>query len=246
MIWITGANGGVGSELARHLAGDGHTLVLTGRNAIALADLQKSLPRSEEHRVLVADLTQPGDWEKELEQYGAELKGLAHCVGSVMIKPLHRTTFEDWRQQMSVNADSAFLVLKAWVQTRVKVRQGGSAVLFGSLICDAGFAAHEAVGASKGAVVALAQSAAASYAAQQIRVNSILPGLTRTPLAAKFLATEAAEQRMAQMNPLGRVGEAKDPAALAAFLLSDASSFITGQSFAVDGGQALLHLPPKL
>ena len=120
-----------------------------------------------------------------------------------------------------------------------------SAVLIGSVAATAGFPNHEAIASAKAAVGELAQSAAATYAERGIRVNCIHPGLTTSAMSARLTGSPTVAERLAKANPLGRLGQGDDTAALAEFLLSPAASWVTGQQISVDGGHGRLLVPPK-
>jgi NAD(P)-dependent dehydrogenase (short-subunit alcohol dehydrogenase family) len=119
--------------------------------------------------------------------------------------------------------------------------QGGSVVLTATAAARHGLANHEAIAAAKGGVIALARSAAATYAGKGLRVNVVAPGLVRTPMAARITATPAAEQASAAMHALGRIGEPDDVAPAYVWLLGAESSWVTGQEIGVDGGLATLR-----
>ena len=173
------------------------------------------------------------------------IDALAHCVGSTVVRPLHMTQEKDWYEQFNINATSAFLVLKWFITQAMKAQQPGSAVLVSSVVAEAGFANHEAIAAAKCAVTGLALSAAASYADKKIRVNVVAPGLTRSALTERFIATPEAEARSAAMIPDGRIGEPAEVAHAMAYLLSPHAAHVSGQVLRVDGGQAMLRPLPK-
>ncbi|GAB3263505.1 SDR family NAD(P)-dependent oxidoreductase [Chitinimonas naiadis] len=243
---ITGASGAIGAALARRLAQAGTPLVLVARHPDLLETLAASLDT--DTLVLAADLTDPtcaAHLMAEAENRLGSVTGLAHCVGSTLIKPLHLTQEADLRQLFEHNYFSAFHMLKAFVAAALKHKQPASAVLVGTLVAQAGFPNHEAIASAKAAVAALAVTTAATYAERGIRVNCIHPGLTISALSARLTGSPEAIARNAQMNPMGKLGEGADSAAMMAFLLSDDARWITGQQIGVDGGHAVIHPLPK-
>jgi len=237
---IFGATGGIGTELAGRLAKAGSRLVLAGRSREALERLAQEtggLP-------IVADATIPADVDaavsKTMDAYG-HVGGVAHCVGSLLLKPAHLTSEEEWSATIATNLTSAFHVVRA--ATRAMQRTGGSIVLVSSAAASVGLANHEAIAAAKGGVAALAISAAATYASRGIRVNCVAPGLVRTPLTARLTENESTLRGSTAMHPVGRIGEPRDVAAVIAFLLDPANTWITGQVIGVDGGLAALRTP---
>ncbi|KVF75923.1 short-chain dehydrogenase [Burkholderia sp. FL-7-2-10-S1-D7] len=246
-VWICGATGAVGSALVRRLNAKGVSIVVTARNADRLGALAETMSRE---RVVVApaDATDAAALDRALEtgieRFGVP-DGLAHCVGSIVVKPMHSTSDAELHDAFAANYFSAWNALRAFVRVLLAARAGGSAVLFGSVASRAGFPNHEAIASAKAAVAALAQSAAATYAARGIRVNCIHPGLIASAMSARLTSAPQVAKRLADANPLGRIGAGDDPAALAAFLLSDDASWVTGQQFGVDGGQGALIVPPR-
>lgn len=235
--WIIGATGGIGAATARRLAAAGRPLVLSARSADDLKALASEL--GGDPVVLPLDATDPSQVDAAADAIAAEhggLAGMTLCVGSILLKPAHRTTDEEWRDTMTRNLDTAFHALRA--STRTMMKTGGSVVLLSSSAAQVGLANHEAIAAAKAGVIGLAQAAAASYAARGIRVNVVAPGLVDTPLAAKLLASEATAKASAAMHPLGRVGTPEDIASTLAWLLDPAQSWMTGQVIGVDGGLA--------
>jgi 3-oxoacyl-[acyl-carrier protein] reductase len=245
-IVITGAAGAIGASLAYMLHARGEKLLLVGRNAEKLAALNAAL--GNQHHILATDLT-IAEGSAQLQDAAAAIgviDALAHCVGSTIVRPLHLTAEKDWHEQIAINATSAFHVLKWFIIQATKAQQPAAAVLTSSVVAEAGFANHEAIAAAKCAVTGLALSAAATYADKQIRVNVVAPGLTRSTLTQRFIATPEAEARSAALIPTNRIAEPNDVASAMAFLLAREAGHITGQVIRVDGGQGVLRPLPRL
>lgn len=231
---ITGATGGVGREVCLRLSG--HRLTLVARQPAPLAELAAGLPDA---LAFPADLSLE-DGAETLRGCLAErppLDGVVHAVGSLLLKPAHRCTFAEWRAVMAANLDSAFLVLRLVAQAKMR----GSLVLCSSVAAQVGLTNHEAIAAAKAGIEGLVRAAAATYAAQGLRVNAIAPGLTDTPMTAGILASQQLRAALVQQHPLGRIGRAEDQAAAICWLLSEESAWITGQVLGVDGGFGVIR-----
>ena len=233
IVLITGARGGIGRALATHLHAQGWRVAAVGRDATALADVPAQAR-------IAADTTTPEGAAAALAQcvtqLGSAPSHLAHCVGSTLIAPLHRTSVAQWREVLRVNLDSALCMLGAWIEACRGAQQPGAAVLVSSVVAQIGVANHEAIAAAKGGIEALVRSAAATYAPIGLRVNAVAPGMTETPLTAGMLKVPAMREGAGRQYPLGGVQSAADVAQAMAWLLSAAASRITGQVMAVDGG----------
>jgi NAD(P)-dependent dehydrogenase (short-subunit alcohol dehydrogenase family) len=231
IVLITGASGGIGRALARLLHGQGLRVAAVARDAGRLSDVDAAVR-------IAADTTTPEGAALAVaacrEALGAAPTLLAHCVGSTLIAPLHRTRAEAYREVMRVNLDSAVFVLQAWLAAL----QGapGAAVFASSVVARIGVANHEAIAAAKGGVEALVRSAAATYAAQGVRVNAVAPGMTDTPMTGGMLKLPAMREGAGRQYPLGGVQTAAQVADVMAWLLGDGAVRMTGQVIAVDGG----------
>jgi len=230
-IAIIGATGGIGSALARRAAARGAALLLVGRDGARLAALAAELPGAE---IAVADVTDAAALRAALT---GPLSGLAVAVGSILLKPLARTTEADLMQAMTVNVLAPMLAVQA--AAPALTASGGAVVLFSSVAARTGFAMHSAIGAAKAAVEGMALAMAAELA--PVRVNCIAPSLTRTRMAEGLTRNAQMADAIAKLHPIPRLGEADDVAALADFLLSPAAGWITGQVIGVDGGRAALR-----
>lgn len=241
-FWITGAAGTVGSALARQLDRCGHTLVLTGRDETRLSAVAGSLESPT--LVMPGDLTIAGEAARIRTAAAGQagpIHGLAHCVGSTCIKPLHLTSDDDFAEMMQQNFMSAAMTLRAFVQGARQDRIQASAVLIGSVVATAGFPNHEAISSAKAAVAALAATTAATYADKGIRVNCVHPGLLISPLSGRLTDSPEAILQSSRLNPMQRLGSGHDIAAAIAFMLSENAGWLTGQQLNIDGGQGIIH-----
>ena len=235
---VLGATGGIGSALCRQLVARGARLVVAARNAEKLQALADELGA----HPFPVDATQSAQVDacvtRVPERHG-RLDGVAHCVGSLLLKPAHLTSDAEWDAALAVNLTSAFAVVRA--SARAMKDTGGSIVLVSSAAARAGLANHEAVAAAKAGIIGLVLSAAATYASRGIRVNGVAPGLVRTPLTAALTSNEAILRASTAMHALGRIGEPADVASAIAWLLDPRQGWIIGQILGVDGGLADLR-----
>ena len=234
---ITGASSGIGQALARLLADGGWRVALASRNAAAL----EAHAGSAGIEVLAsADVSAEAGAAQVLRDaadcFGGPPAAVINCAGSTLIAPITRTSEAQYRAVMAANLDTCFFVAKAYAAALAAQKQPGALVLFSSVVAGTGVANHAAIAAAKGGVEALTRALAADYSTLGLRVNCIAPGLTRSPMTQRMLANEASVKQVVAQYPLGRHGEPDDAAALAAFLVSDAAGWITGQVIGLDGG----------
>ena len=166
------------------------------------------------------------------------IDGLVYCPGSINLRPFKGLKIETFESDLQINFISLVKVIQS-VLPNLTASTQSSIVLFSSVAASMGMPFHTSVAAAKGAVEGFAKALAAEYA-PKIRVNVIAPSLTDTPLADKFLNNEMKREKSAERHPLKRFGTAEDMAQMASFLLSDKSSWISGQIFHVDGGMSTL------
>lgn len=231
-LLITGASSGVAQGIARELAAQGWQVARVCRDISRLdGDTSDSL---------AADVSTEAGAQQAIEFAAARFGGLpgavANCAGSSLIAPIGRTSEAQYRAVMAANLDTAFFVSRAYAMALASAKQGGSLLLFSSVVAATGVANHAAIAAAKGGIESLTRSLAADFSAIGMRVNCIAPGLMRTPMTTRMLANEASVKQVSAQYPLGRHGEVADAAALAGFLLSDAAGWITGQVIGLDGG----------
>ena len=230
---VTGARGGIGREVVAKLRASGHLVAAVGRDADSLATVP-----ADAH--IAADTTTPEGAAAAVaackDQLGGAPMLLAHCVGSTLIAPLHRSSPMQIRDVLRINLDSAIYMLQAWIETVRTAGQPGAAVLVSSVVARIGVANHEAIAAAKGGVEALVRSAAATYAPLGLRINAVAPGMTDTPMTANMLRADAMREGAGKQYPLGGVQTAAQVADTMVWLLSEHAARITGQVIAVDGG----------
>lgn len=223
-ILIIGGSNGIGKALANMLAED-HTVIA-------------SFFKSETKHPHIHYFYHNAQESLNLDALPETIDGLAFCVGNISLKPFHRFTEEDYLQDYKTQVIGAVKVIQD-ILPRLKLSASSSIVLFSTVAVQTGFNFHSLISASKGAIEGLTKALAAELA-PKIRVNCIAPSITQTPLVSSLLNTEEKITANGQRHPLGRIGQAEDVAALAAFLLSDSSSWITGQIIHVDGGISTL------
>lgn len=227
---VIGASSGIGRALALSLAASGHKVYGTYNKTIVENDAQGI-----EYHALDVNAD-----ETVLDFLPDSLDGVAYCPGSIRLRPFHRIKPAEFMADYELQLIGAVKVIQA-VLPRLKKADKASVVLFSTVAVQSGFNFHSLVGASKGAVEGLTRSLAAELV-PTIRVNCIAPSLTDTPLAEALLNSDAKREANAKRHPLQRVGQSEDIAEMAAFLLGDKSTWITGQVMHVDGGMSSVKL----
>ena len=230
-VFVVGGSSGIGLELVKILNDHNWNIYVGSRTSAAL----KNLPHI--HHIAF-------DIKAESFNFGAlseSLDGLVYCPGTIVLKPFQRLTVKDFLEDLNVNLLGAVKVIQACIERLKKASDGASIVMFSTVAVKAGMAFHASVASAKGAVEGLTRSLAAEFA-PGIRVNAIAPSLTDTPLAQNLLSSEERRRASAERHPLKRIGSPRDIAQLAAHLLSDSGSWITGQVIHADGGMSSVRV----
>jgi NAD(P)-dependent dehydrogenase (short-subunit alcohol dehydrogenase family) len=249
-VLVTGGGSGIGKGVATAAAVAGAKVMIVGRNADRLAAAAEEIKSraGDGGSVLYepADVTNEDEVSRAVDAATAwtgRLHGVVHCAGgSETIGPVTQIDSELWRRTVDLNINGTMYVLKH--SAREMVRGGG-----GSFIGISSIAASNthrwfgAYGVSKSGIDHLMQLAADELGPSWVRVNCIRPGLIRTELVAPVLDSPELSADYASCTPLPRPGEVEDIASAAVFLLSDASSYVTGQLINVDGGLMLRRGP---
>lgn len=244
-IIIGGISGGIGSHLAKILSQSGIHVLGFARDTTRLNQLTTELPTISVESCDATDPDSLNQYFESIRTHHGPIDAYVHAIGSILIKPAHLTSDEDWSSTIQVNLSTAFYALRA--VTKQMSRQGnGCCLFFSSTAAQVGIANHEAIAAAKGGIEAMVRSAAATYASRGVRINAIAPTLTDTPLAASMTSNPNMLKVSKEMHPLGDIARPEDIASLAAWLLSDHAQLVTGQTFTLDGGLSSIVPKPKM
>jgi 3-oxoacyl-[acyl-carrier protein] reductase len=236
---ITGASRGIGRAIATELCKRGADVVLVGRDRAALDETAQlcagERPGATAH-VIIADVADQAAMEavinETLERFGRVDYAVANA-GQSIDSLLLRLKPEVIDQMLNVNLKSAFYLCHAVAKPMMKQR-AGSIVLVSSIVGLTGNAGQAAYAASKAGLLALAKSLAKELGSRNIRVNAVAPGLIETAMTEKM--PDAAKEALLKQAALGRPGRPEDVGGVVAFLCSDSSAYVTGQTIVVDGG----------
>ena len=226
-ILLVGGSKGIGLATVKLLEKD-HNLFVISRTMEGLEDLDVTHQEFDATRDKVSDLQLP-----EI------IDGFVYFPGSINLRPFHMIRPEVFREDMDINFFSLMEIVQK-ILPNLKRSEQASLIFFSTVAAKVGMPFHTSVAAAKGAIEGFAKALAAELA-PAIRVNVIAPSLTNTTLAGKMLSTEEKVVKMGERHPLKRVGEAKDIANMVEFLLSEKSSWMTGQVLGIDGGLSAIN-----
>lgn len=227
---IAGGSSGIGLELVKKLSSEGHAVTVISRKGDSLAGLSGITH-------LAKDVTTDDIAPSELPDV---IDGIAYCPGSINLKPFRSLKPAAFQADLDVNLLGAVRVLQA-AERAMKKSESAGVVLFSTVAVGQGMPFHASVAAAKGAVEGLTRSLAAEWS-PKIRVNCIAPSLTDTPMAERLLSTPEKREASGQRHPLKRVGTAAEIAGFAHFLLTEKSSWMTGQVIGLDGGMSKVRV----
>lgn len=239
-ILVTGASSGIGQGIAIECSKMGGRLVITGRNVDRLNET-KSMLEGDGHVMIAADLTKQEDIDALITQC-PPINGVVHSAGIPKIAQVKRISRDLLEEIVNIN-EIAPILLTSGLLKKKKIERGGSIVFIASMsgvfIANTGESPYSA---TKGALSGFAKGAALELAGSGTRVNTICPALVPTnilKLSNEMFSEEQLLETMAPRYPLKRFGTPQDIANGAIYLLSDASSWVTGINLLIDGGYCL-------
>jgi len=239
---VTGGSRGIGLAIARALLERGARVVITGRKPETLAEARRSLEAGgfEHVRDASAHSADPGAVARVFDEaeraFGTVRIVVNNAATNVSMAPLAEIDLAAFDKVMDTNVRGYLIVAREAIRRLRAVGGGGSIIQVSSMAAQRAWPGLAAYGVSKAAVNAMTRTLAVECGKDGIRVNSIAPGVVRTRFSEALWKGPGAEAGIASKVPLGRIAEPEDVAGMAAFLASDAASYVTGQTLLVDGG----------
>ncbi|HMW04341.1 MAG TPA: SDR family oxidoreductase [Leptospiraceae bacterium] len=225
---IIGSSSGIGKEISSLLNEKKDVTVIgAGREN-----------RQGESNFHVLDVTKP----ETFPELDCDLHGLVYCPGTITLKSFRTLKEDDFMKDFEINLLGAFRILQKYLPLLQRTNQA-SVVLFSTVAVGLGLPYHASISAAKGAIEGLTRTLAAEWS-PKIRVNAIAPSLTDTKLSEKLLDTDTKRKSAEERHPLKKIGQARDIASLACWLLTDSSQFVTGQVWKMDGGLGSVKITP--
>ncbi len=225
---VVGGSSGIGLELTKLLVSQGNNITVLSRTGDAVNGLKN-----------VSHITFDVTSGEQPSIAMNPIDGIVYCPGSINLKPFHGLKMEDFQTDFEVNVKGAINVLQPLVK-QLKTQAHSSIVFFSTVAVQQGMSFHSSVAVAKGALEGLTRSLAAELA-PKVRVNCIAPSIIDTPLASRLLGTDEKKEAAGKRHALKRVGTAEEVAKLVAFLLSEDSSWMTGQIIGLDGGMSSIR-----
>ncbi len=233
-VLIFGGSGSIGSAIASELINDGFDITIIGRNYSSLEKKSKELGCS----FIVSDVTKTDELQSSLSICGKDIFGLVYCVGSINMKSLSSAHENDYLESFKVNTLGAVTAIKYTKDSLLK--NNGSILLFSSVAARQGFTNHTIISTAKGAIEGLTVSLAAELS-PNVRVNCIAPSLTESGMSKSLIANENIKKAIESLHAIPKIGHPTDHSKLAAFLIGESNTWITGQIFNIDGGRSTVR-----
>jgi len=239
-ILVTGASSGIGRAIAVECSKMGAQLIITARNEERLKDTLSSMDNPHLHRMILVDLLKEKDIDDLITFVPDKLDGIVQCAGFTIPKPFRFLSRENIHDVMNVNFEAPILLTQSLLKKK-KIANPSSIVFISSIsgvFCS--YPAGSIYSASKGAINGIAKNLAIELAVNGIRVNSVNPGMIHTNILESGIITEEQLKEDMKKYPLKRYGNPEEVAYAVIYLLSDASSWVTGSNLVIDGGYTLL------
>ena len=233
-ILIFGGSGSIGKALAIKLKKNDYSPVIISRNENELKNISKEI--NCEYRV--CDVLNSNKIKEISDEYKDLIFGVAYCVGSINLKPLKITKDEDFIDSFKINTLGAINVIKFNQESLTK--NNGSILLYSTIAVKQGFTNHTIISTSKGAIEGLTVSLAAELS-PNVRVNCLAPSLTESGMSKSIIANENVKKAIETLHPIPKIGIPEDHSKLAAFLIGESNTWITGQVFNIDGGRSTIR-----
>lgn len=228
-ILIVGGNSGIGLELTKKLSNLNYDVIVTSRSRSNISGITNVHYQEFD----------ASDFSSELPSIPEQLDGLVYLPGTINLKPFNRLKDKDFENDWNINFLGAVKMIQHALPS-LKKGNSPSIVLMSTIAVQSGLAFHASISSAKGAIEGLVRALAAEFA-PTIRVNAVAPSLTDTPLAERLLNSESKVESSADRHPLKRVGKPQDQANAISYLLSEESTWITGQIIHVDGGLSVIR-----
>ena len=224
---ILGAAGGIGSELTKELKKSSCNLLLGVHK-----NFNSEFSADETYQLDGTSFESIHSFIQEGVNRFGSIDGIVNLAGNLILKPAHRVTEKEFNLTIDINLKSSFGVIKS----AGELLRDCSVVLISTAATNIGLSNHELICSAKAGIEGLSKSAAKTYSRKNIRVNTVSPGLTRTPLARSITENSIALKASEKMHALNRIGEPKDISNMIIYLLDKNNNWITGQNFIIDGG----------
>lgn len=240
VILVTGASSGIGRAIAVECSKMGATVILTARNEERLKETLSLMEYPELHQIVKADLSQKEELQDLVGKIEGKLDGVVQCAGFTIPKPFQFISGDDIDAIMDVNYKAPAILSQLLVKKK-KLGKGSSIVFISSISGPyVSYIGGSMYSASKGAIDGVAKGMAIELASKSIRVNCVNPGMIETNILSSGEISEEQLKEDTKRYPLGRYGKPEEVAHAVIYLLSDASSWVTGTNLKIDGGYTLL------